>query len=188
MSDIVRTLRHELIAAEGDVEKLRAEIDKLQSRLTHFIDKAESIKRVLGFYASEQVDAPQAGLFASVSALAPPRGDVPGKAHVREKDASVSKAARVKVETSVLLRERGSVHRQKILEHLIGLGVMGHEKNPLASLAAYLSDNRDLFVTDGKGTFALRQTGHQEPSPTPSRGMGSAEVHDATASEPSTPT
>ena len=184
MSDVARTLRHELIVAESDVERLRAEIEKLQVRLSHSFEKADTIKKLLAFYASDPDNTTQVELFANVPAPNVSLNDVPDRSHVRESDGVGSKAARVKAETSTLLRERGSVHRAKILEHLIGLGIMGHEKNPIASLAAYLSDNRTVFVTDGKGTFALRQTGHQEPPPAPT-GAGYAEVHDAPASEPS---
>jgi P63C domain len=39
-----------------------------------------------------------------------------------------------------LLQERGVMHRSHILDHLTAQKLMGHEKRPIASLAAYLSD------------------------------------------------
>lgn len=52
---------------------------------------------------------------------------------------------------------------------------MGHEKSPMASLAAYLSDHKAVFVADGRGNFSLRRESHREPPPAPVNGAGSAE-------------
>jgi hypothetical protein len=49
----------------------------------------------------------------------------------------------------------GSAHRSQILEHLTSKGIdLG--KSPMPSLAAFLSDNRAIFASDGKGNFSLR--------------------------------
>jgi hypothetical protein len=37
------------------------------------------------------------------------------------------------------------------------LGLVGQEKNPMVSLAAYLSDWKDTFASDGKGNFSLKK-------------------------------
>jgi hypothetical protein len=55
------------------------------------------------------------------------------------------------------LLSEGPMHRKKILAILQSKGLMGHEKNPMASLAAYLSDFSDNFVNDGSGTWSIRE-------------------------------
>jgi hypothetical protein len=35
---------------------------------------------------------------------------------------------------------------------------MGHEKSPMMSLAAYLSDWKDDFASDGHGNFRLKKS------------------------------
>ena len=54
-----------------------------------------------------------------------------------------------------LLSLRGTVHRKEILTHLQNAGLMGHERDPMAHLAAFLSGERDKFVSDGRGNFTL---------------------------------
>lgn len=56
-----------------------------------------------------------------------------------------------------LLSANGQVHRSKILEGLQSRGIMGGEKNPMAHLAAFLSDHKDRFESDGKGNFQRRE-------------------------------
>jgi hypothetical protein len=67
-----------------------------------------------------------------------------------------TKRDRVRDEAAGLMRRLGRVHRNAVLDRLIELKIMGHEKDPLASLAAYLSESRDIFATDGKGAWYLR--------------------------------
>lgn len=179
MSELVPTLRKELAAIEADVQKLELEASKLQARLRLSLDKAEKVKAVIAVYAEETVDQPQPRLFASLSA-APGAADVV----IRKVPAHGSKAAMLKAEVTDLLNARGTEHRQKILDHLVAKGLMGHEKTPLASLAAYLSDNKDVFMADGRGNFSLRRDSHREPPPVPESGMGSAEAQQSAAPSP----
>lgn len=67
-----------------------------------------------------------------------------------------SKVERVKYEIRDLLAKKTIAHRKDILAHLVSAGVMGHEKDPMASLAAYLSGFKDDFVFDGNGNYSLR--------------------------------
>lgn len=75
----------------------------------------------------------------------------------RRQRVHLSKAASVRLAIENLLRERGTVHRSHILDHLKQQSLMGQEKNPMGSLAAYLSDWKDMFEPDGHGNFSLRK-------------------------------
>jgi hypothetical protein len=71
----------------------------------------------------------------------------------------VQKAAAIKAAAKEYVHNRGGAHRSDILAHVVGLGLMGHEKNPMGSLAAYLSDWRDEFESDGRGNFVIKRVG-----------------------------
>lgn len=66
-----------------------------------------------------------------------------------------SKTERVREIIKSVLIERGTVHRSELLKVLTGKGIMGSEKDPMASLAAYLSDFKDDFRNVGTGQWAL---------------------------------
>ena len=168
MSDLVRILRLELASLEADAEKLEADAAKLQGRLRSALDKADKVKALISLYASDETDMAQQGLFT-------PEETPPERLSPDIKPHGVSKAAQIKAEVTYLLEARGTEHRQKILDHLISKGLMGQEKSPLASLAAYLSDYKAVFVADGRGNFSLRRDSHREPPPAPVNGAGSAE-------------
>lgn len=182
MTDIVHTLRHELVAIEADVAKLETEAAKLQARLRLSLDKAEKVKAVLTLYAGEEIPEQQPRLFASFSAGSTATATIVRKVTTAGSSGK-SKAFQIKVEVSDLLNARGTEHRQKILDHLVGKGLMGHEKDPLASLAAYLSNYKDVFMADGRGNFSLRRDSQREPPPAP-EGAGSAEVKEAKSELP----
>jgi len=67
-----------------------------------------------------------------------------------------TKGDKVQAEITALLRQRGAVHRREILNHLTTVGLMGHEKDPMASLAAYLSNWNNIFAPDGGGNWSLK--------------------------------
>jgi hypothetical protein len=66
------------------------------------------------------------------------------------------KVERVRTEIRDLLKRKQIAHRKEILHRLIEAGVMGYEKDPMASLAAYLSGFKDDFVFDGNGNYSLK--------------------------------
>jgi hypothetical protein len=66
-----------------------------------------------------------------------------------------TKEAKIKAELTAIFKAKGPQHRTLLLEHLKQKGLMGHEKDPLASLAAYLSGWKDSFAFDGKGIWGL---------------------------------
>jgi len=178
MGDMIRALRSELADIEVGIGKFEAEASKIQARLRLALDKADKIKAVLALYIDEEQPVEQARLFEPsipvppVDSVVDVRAQQAARAH---NPPPRSKAARIKAEVTELLSARGTEHRLKILDHLIGKGLMGHEKTPLASLAAYLSGNRDTFVADGRGNFSLRRESHREPPPVSNSGAGSAE-------------
>ncbi len=183
MNELVQALRQELSAVEADISKLESEASKLQARLRSALDKADKLKAVIALYLSDQPEQPQPQLFIPVANQA---ADLAAVAEPVSKQRHGSKASLLKAEVTHLLDVRGTEHRQKILDHLVSKGLMGHEKNPLANLAAYLSDNKDVFATDGRGNFSLRRVGRHEPSPALERSAGSAEDADRPAPSPQT--
>ena len=69
-----------------------------------------------------------------------------------------TKGDRIKAEITGLLQKNGTVHRKEILSHLKFVGLMGNEKDPMGSLAAYFSNWRDAFEPDGAGNWRLSHT------------------------------
>jgi hypothetical protein len=155
-------------ALERELQRLRAELqqDPRYKRMTQ-------IEQLLAEYRGEP--APAEAVIAPPSAVQEPRvvhltaaGITVGSSrlHGRARLIKVSKAARVRLELEELLQARGSAHRKVMLNHLIDKNLMGREKNPMASLAAYLSAWKKDFVSDGKGNFSLKKTterGSNEP-------------------------
>lgn len=63
--------------------------------------------------------------------------------------------ARLVFEAIDIMLEDRSMRRTEILDKLVEAGLMGHEKRPLNSLAGYLTDYREFFVSNGKGLYRL---------------------------------
>jgi hypothetical protein len=76
----------------------------------------------------------------------------------RRRRVHLSKAASVRSAVKSFLLDKGTVHRSEILKYLMQQQLMGHEKNPMASLAAYLSDWKNMFQPDGRGNFTLKKS------------------------------
>jgi hypothetical protein len=74
-----------------------------------------------------------------------------------------SKATLIRTSVRQHLQEKAApVHRGEILEHLTARGFMEGQKNPMASLAAYLSEWRDEFEPDGRGNWALKSAASRQ--------------------------
>jgi hypothetical protein len=69
---------------------------------------------------------------------------------------ALSKVARIKGFVDGTLQAQGKAHRAQLLAGLIQAGIMGNEKKPMQALAIFLSSNRDDYVSDGAGNYALR--------------------------------
>jgi hypothetical protein len=62
----------------------------------------------------------------------------------------------IKQELFKLIKAQGGpVHRKILLDQLIKLGLMGREKDPMASLAHYLSTS-GFFVSNNNGSWSLK--------------------------------
>jgi hypothetical protein len=126
-------------------------IAALQQELAQLERKATRIRELLADYADQA--QPQA--LAAQSQMVAAQGSMP--LPLREAGPRPSKKALIKNEIEQLLLSKGPTHRKEILAILEFRGLMGHEKDPMASLAAYLSAFSDNFVNDGSGTWSIRE-------------------------------
>lgn len=84
-----------------------------------------------------------------------------------------SKATMIRTNVREYLQDKGApVHRGEILEHLTFHGLMEGHKNPMANLAAYLSEWRDEFEPDGRGNWSLKESPQGE-----AEGVGPSASH-----------
>jgi hypothetical protein len=128
-------------------------IAALQQELAQLERKATRIRELLADYVGEAKPQALATQPKAMSAQTSPIRFQSGIPVPR------SKKALIKDEIEQLLLS-GPTHRKKILEVLESKGLMGHEKDPMASLAAYLSAFSDNFINDGSGTWSIREQTH----------------------------
>lgn len=137
------------------IEALDRELKRLEAELKEDVRyrRIQRIKELLADYRAEEssIEFPQQRTRA-------------GRLLAKIADGS-SKRDRIKKAVKEYLRTKyGPVHRSEILKYLVDQKLMGGEKNPLQSLAIYLSDWRDEFEPDGQGNWALKDIhgeGHQ---------------------------
>lgn len=137
MNQLVTALQQELAQLEAEL--------KADPRYR----KATRIRELLADYVDQA--QPQA-LAAKSQAISASSTTLP----LRETGPRPSKKALIKNEIEQLL-SKGPMHRKEILEILQTKGLMGHEKNPMANLAAYLSAFPDDFVNDGSGIWNIKE-------------------------------
>jgi hypothetical protein len=154
MSDFTTALERELERIEGDLQRdpRYRRIKQIRDLLTEY-KAAEAATSPAPSPTSANVPR-DVGLFTEPL----PTRTTPVYPSPRRRRLHLSKAASIKLEVEELLKERGKMHRSDILQHLIDQKLMGHEKKPLASLAAYLSDWRETFMPDGHGNFSLKKS------------------------------
>lgn len=123
---------------------LKAELDRLEAevRADPRHQKIEHLRALLRMYEVE--------LSQPIQRLANP-DRVVSAVSFREG----SKRAKMKDAITDFLKERGAAHRSEILKHLTAQGIMGHEKDPMQSLAGYLSEAKAIFAFDGNGNWSL---------------------------------
>ncbi|MGJ0454796.1 MAG: hypothetical protein ACR65T_16430 [Methylocystis sp.] len=126
------------------IAALREELSQLEAELGNDprYRKAMHIRELLGEYETK---SPATQKVVEKTSIPPPAADV-----------HESKKAKVKREIDRLLRQEGPTHRNRILEVLIAKKLMGNEKDPMQSLAIYLSNFSDDFVSQGEGVWAIR--------------------------------
>jgi hypothetical protein len=124
MSELVTALRQELNALEAE----------LMADPRH--RKVAKIRELLAMY-----EAPASLAGAPAAPPIEPEGE--------------SKIGRVRAETTAFIERSGGIaHRQDILVELLRLGIMGKERSPMASLAAYLSEMPE-FSSVGAGRWKI---------------------------------
>jgi hypothetical protein len=177
----VESLRAALSSSTAIIPSLEGNVVMAQDRLRREITKVEKLRELIALFEADEPTASAEQPTLSVDGLTimgrTGGGNFKGEGALSV-DAQVveSKQSKIEREVTALLRMRGTVHRADLLAHLTNAGIMGHESNPLAHLAAFLSKKRDKFASDGQGRFSLRQSAAQEPLPTPPNGVGSAGV------------
>jgi hypothetical protein len=160
MNTIVQTLRRELLDLEAD---LRA--DPRHQKISH-------IKELLALYG--EAVTTDASAQSSDNLTPPPRrGNGTHLAGSRKS----TKTIRMEQGVVELLAKSGESHRQVILDYLNSHGIMGGEKNPMGHLAAFLSDHRHVFASDGRGNFRLVETSNGGAQSTSAGSEEPAENH-----------
>lgn len=166
MSDLlqntVASLREALNASAARIPAFEAGVAAAQERLRREIMKVEKLRELVALYEADesprtatQLDLPDTANPQSRAVVGIP-GRRPSVNINSETLALRSKKARMTKFVTDMLSLRGSVHRNELLKGLQETGIMGHEKDPIAHLAAFLSGERDRFGSDGKGNFHLR--------------------------------
>jgi hypothetical protein len=83
-----------------------------------------------------------------------------------------SKKIRIHDALMSFLAAHPGAHRSDILAEMKGKGLMGDEKDPMASLAAYISDFRDELENVGQGRWSLRESAPDAEAPGPIESLG----------------
>jgi hypothetical protein len=143
MSEIIDALQRELSRLETELQQ-----DPRHRRI-------QRIKELLADYHGEV--QPTGKVHQASVAIRP-------RAQLRVRGRKISKAQQARQTTQHFLRARGGkAHRSELLRNLINQKIMGSEKNPMLSLASYLSNWRDILDHDGKGNWFLKEMAEREP-------------------------
>jgi hypothetical protein len=139
MSELVQSLRKELAKLEAELLALAKDDPRYGTMIR--------IRELLADYEKKMPEPePQ------------PRSRVEPETPAGSSNGSWKTKATIMEESiKELLQRNRLMHRSAILDHLRSRGIMGHEKNPMNDLAAFLSGHRDLFVSDGRGNFRLQE-------------------------------
>jgi hypothetical protein len=182
----IENLRVSLGNSTAHLASLEAAVAGAQERLRRELAKIEKIRELIALFEADQppATAEQPALandgFVMIEAQSELKGEdnLVADARVMKPESGGTKQARMEREIAALLKMRGTVHRADLLAHLVNAGIMGHERDPLAHLAAFLSKKRERFASNGMGVFSLRHSVPNEPPPAPN-GVGSARGHGA---------
>jgi hypothetical protein len=120
------------------VQALRVERDRLR-------EQVDLIDKLLASHSTAGNPTPE-----RVAGVVRPRNRVNGGARPETKE-SLRTAA-----VTDLLKQRGSaVHRKAIFDHLTSLGIAPPS---IGQLAPFLSNHKEIFVSDKRGNYRLAET------------------------------
>jgi hypothetical protein len=129
------------------VQTLRLELAELEAELQARHQKIQRIKDLLALY-----EMPPGQQQSGNAAPATQRNGSGAPS------SNLTKTERMEESILQLLSANGEMHRRVILDYLTDHGIMGGEKNPIGHLAAFLSERRGLFISDGRGNFRLTES------------------------------
>jgi hypothetical protein len=165
-----------LIASTDRLSVYEAAVASAQERLRKELATGQKLRELIALYEPDealetatQLNFPEnvVTLPGAIRDAAPQKEAVPRQPKTPATPGRETKKDRMTRVISALLSQRGSVHRNDLLAYLQGADLMGHETKPMAHLAAFLSNNRDIFMSDGRGNFSLRPNGTQSAGRAP---------------------
>ena len=130
------------------VEILERELSQLETELRRnptFV-KIERIRQLIDVYRGT----------APAPAPVPPRAAQSAHKPVTSAPKPVSKRMQISEAITEALKANGPMHRKDLLRMMINRGLMGTEKNPMQSMAIYLSDAKNRFRSLGNGRWDLQ--------------------------------
>jgi hypothetical protein len=137
----------------------------------------DALKRELSALETELENDPRHRKIARIRSLLAEYGpsmqattDMPVARMTRTPPANSKKVRIREAITSFLAAHPGS-HRREILSDLMQKGLLGEEKDPMASLAAYLSDFRSGLQNLGQGHWSLRESAPDAEAPEPTKSL-----------------
>lgn len=145
--DTISALQKELTSTTANIPLLERAVAAAQEKLRFSAEKIAQIKLVIQMLeaeASERVTTVVEAPKVAAEARAVPVS-------------KTSKSGLMEAEITNILSLRGPTHRKDILAALIDKKIMGHEKSPMAHLAAFLSSKKDLYEPNGSGVFTLKR-------------------------------
>jgi hypothetical protein len=147
MSDIVEALRREMSALETDLEN-----DPRYRKIAR-------IRSLLAEYTAASSHAP-----VNVMMSRPARAAQPNSKKSRVHDGIIN-----------FLAANPGAHRRDILSAIVHEGLLVDVKDPMASLAAYLSDFRSELQNLGQGRWSLKESAPNAEAPEPMQSLASGD-------------
>ena len=142
------------------------------------IDIVNALKRELVTLERELEDDPRYRKIARIRALlaeySPPP---PAVTHIARTRSTSPDSKKTRIHDAIVnfLAAHPGAHRRDILSDLLQKGLMGEVKDPMASLAAYLSDFRGELDNLGQGLWALKELAPELSRPEPIESLGAGD-------------
>jgi hypothetical protein len=169
------SLRAAIDAALAETPQHEASVVAAQDKLRRHLARIEKMRELSALYEPEEFGPFIQPSLAVVVAAGAERRHTDFGAHQQGTSRPASKKAQIDAAIGEMLAMRGIVHRSEILAEMTRRKLMGHEKDPMAALAAFLSNSRDKYAPDGRGNFSLRSPAPTELPPALDS-VGSAEA------------